>query len=55
LKSLDSRCSLPLGVVIEGGNDGRVATAEKKYEATIWTQDSDFKHLNKVKYFPKND
>ena len=30
-----------------------VATA-KEYEATIWTQDSDFKNLNNVKYFPKN-
>jgi len=30
-----------------------VATA-KEYEATIWTQDSDFKKFSKVKYFPKN-
>ncbi|MGB9620483.1 MAG: type II toxin-antitoxin system VapC family toxin, partial [Armatimonadota bacterium] len=30
-----------------------VATA-REYEATIWTQDSDFKNLNNVKYFPKN-
>jgi predicted nucleic acid-binding protein len=29
-----------------------IATA-KKYGATIWTQDSDFKNLNNVKYFPK--
>ncbi|MFO8163777.1 MAG: type II toxin-antitoxin system VapC family toxin [Desulfatiglandales bacterium] len=29
-----------------------IATA-KEYDATIWTQDSDFKNLNKVKYFPK--
>jgi predicted nucleic acid-binding protein len=30
-----------------------IATA-KEYGATIWTQDSDFKHMNKVKYFPEN-
>lgn len=30
-----------------------IATAEK-YDATIWTQDSDFKNLSKIKYFKKN-
>ena len=30
-----------------------IATAEE-YNATIWTQDADFKVINNVKYFPKN-
>jgi len=30
-----------------------LATAEE-FKATIWTQDSDFKSISKVKYFPKN-
>jgi toxin FitB len=29
-----------------------IATA-KQFEATIWTQDSDFKNMGDVKYFPK--
>ena len=29
-----------------------LATA-KKFVATIWTQDSDFKNIGGVKYFPK--
>jgi len=29
-----------------------IATA-KEFEATIWTQDSDFKNIDDVKYFPK--
>ena len=29
-----------------------LATA-KEFEATIWTQDSDFKNIDDVKYFPK--
>ncbi len=34
--------------------DSIVLATAKEYEATIWTQDSDFKNFNKVKYFPKN-
>jgi predicted nucleic acid-binding protein len=34
--------------------DSIIMATANKYEATIWTQDSDFKHLDKVKYFPKN-
>lgn len=29
-----------------------IATAQE-FKAMIWTQDSDFKNINKVKYFPK--
>jgi hypothetical protein len=25
----------------------------KEFDATLWTQDSDFKNINGVKYFPK--
>lgn len=29
-----------------------LATA-KEFDATVWTQDSDFKTMKRVKYFPK--
>ena len=33
--------------------DSIILTTAKAYDATIWTQDSDFKNMTGVKYFPK--
>ncbi|MCK4467501.1 MAG: type II toxin-antitoxin system VapC family toxin [Desulfobacterales bacterium] len=33
--------------------DSIILATAKKFEATIWTQDSDFKNIDDVKYFPK--
>ena len=33
--------------------DSIILSTAKEFNAIIWTQDSDFKNINKVKYFPK--
>jgi toxin FitB len=33
--------------------DSIILATAQEYKAVIWTQDSDFKNLSKVKYFPK--
>ena len=33
--------------------DSIILATAQEYKAIIWTQDSDFKNMNKVKYFPK--
>lgn len=33
--------------------DGIILATAKEFDATIWTQDSDFKNIEGVKYFPK--
>ena len=33
--------------------DSIILATAKEFDATIWTQDSDFKNLDAVKYFPK--
>jgi len=33
--------------------DSIILATAKEFEATIWTQDSDFKNIDDVKYFPK--
>jgi predicted nucleic acid-binding protein len=33
--------------------DSIILATAKEYHATIWTQDSDFKNIGDVKYFPK--
>jgi len=33
--------------------DSIILAATREHEATLWTQDEDFKELDKVKYFPK--
>ncbi|MCP4368708.1 MAG: type II toxin-antitoxin system VapC family toxin [Deltaproteobacteria bacterium] len=33
--------------------DSIILATAKDFEATIWTQDSDFKNIDDVKYFPK--
>jgi len=33
--------------------DSIILATALEFKATIWTQDADFKDLNKVKYFPK--
>ncbi len=33
--------------------DSIIFATAQKYDATIWTQDSDFKGLSKVKFYPK--
>lgn len=33
--------------------DSIILATAQEYKATIWTQDSDFKNIRKVKYFPK--
>ena len=33
--------------------DSIVLATAKEFEATIWTQDSDFKNIENMKYFPK--
>ena len=33
--------------------DSIILATAKKFDATIWTQDSDFKNIDGVKYFPK--
>ena len=45
-----SKISLENGIPMA---DSIIIATGKKYDATIWTQDSDFQNLNKVKYFPK--
>lgn len=51
LSILAAQISLEYGIPMA---DSIIMATAKKYEATIWTQDSDFKHLDRVKYFPKN-
>jgi len=34
--------------------DSIILATAKEFEATIWTQDSDFKNIDDVKYFPRN-
>jgi toxin FitB len=34
--------------------DSIIFATAKKYDATLWTQDSDFKGLTKVKFYPKS-
>ena len=34
--------------------DSIILTTAKAYDAILWTQDSDFKNMAGVKYFPKN-
>jgi len=33
--------------------DSIILATAQEFKAIIWTQDSDFKNTNKVKYFPK--
>jgi predicted nucleic acid-binding protein len=33
--------------------DGIILATAKEFDATIWTQDKDFKNIDNVKYFPK--
>lgn len=33
--------------------DGIILATAKEFDATIWTQDSDFKNIDNVKYLPK--
>ena len=33
--------------------DSVILATAKEFDATIWTQDSDFKNIDDVKYFPK--
>jgi predicted nucleic acid-binding protein len=33
--------------------DSIILATAKQFDATIWTQDSDFKNIGDVKYFPK--
>jgi predicted nucleic acid-binding protein len=33
--------------------DSFILATAKEFEATIWTQDADFKNIDGVKYFPK--
>ena len=33
--------------------DSIILATAQEFKATIWTQDSDFKNMSKVKYFPK--
>lgn len=33
--------------------DSIILATAQEYKAVIWTQDSDFKNISKVKYFPK--
>ncbi|MGP8152580.1 MAG: type II toxin-antitoxin system VapC family toxin [Smithella sp.] len=33
--------------------DSIILATAQEFKAVIWTQDSDFKNINKVKYFPK--
>ena len=33
--------------------DSIILATAKEFDATIWTQDSDFKNIDNVKYFPK--
>jgi toxin FitB len=44
--TLSLRHSLPMA-------DSIILAATREHEATLWTQDEDFKGLDKVKFFPK--
>ena len=33
--------------------DSIILATAKEFDATLWTQDSDFKNIGDVKYFPK--
>jgi len=33
--------------------DSIILATAKDFEATVWTQDSDFKNIDNVKFFPK--
>ena len=46
-----SKISLDHGIPMA---DSIILATAKEFNATIWTQDSDFKDMNKVKYFPRN-
>jgi predicted nucleic acid-binding protein len=45
-----SKISLEHGIPMA---DSIILATAKEFDATIWTQDSDFKNINNVKYFPK--
>ncbi|MFP3999404.1 MAG: type II toxin-antitoxin system VapC family toxin [Desulfobacterales bacterium] len=45
-----SKISLENGIPMA---DSIIIATAKEFNATIWTQDSDFKNINNVKYFPK--
>lgn len=45
--SLQQKHNLPMA-------DSMILAAARYFNATLWTQDSDFKRLENVKYFPKN-
>ena len=34
--------------------DSIILATAKRYNAVVWTLDSDFKNIDGVKYFPKN-
>lgn len=44
--TLSNRHALPMA-------DSIILATAREYEATLWTQDDDFKGLEKVNYFPK--
>ena len=44
---LSTKLSLPMA-------DSIILASARESEAVVWTQDVDFKGLDKVKYFPKN-
>ncbi len=35
--------------------DSIILATANEFRAILWTQDSDFKDMNNVKYFPKNE
>ncbi|MEE4608023.1 MAG: type II toxin-antitoxin system VapC family toxin [Desulfobacteraceae bacterium] len=45
-----SKISLEHGIPMA---DSIILATAKEFDATVWTRDSDFKNMNKVKYFPK--
>jgi len=45
-----SKLSLEKGLPMA---DSIILTTSKAYDATLWTQDSDFRNMAGVKYFPK--
>lgn len=45
-----SKISLEYGIPMA---DSIILATAKEFDATIWTQDSDFKNMKNVKYFPK--
>jgi predicted nucleic acid-binding protein len=45
-----SKISLAHGIPMA---DSIILATAKEFDATVWTQDSDFKAMKRVKYFPK--